>query len=342
MRQVPPEKPDTRQNTRPLVLSPVPQRRHPFVPSRQNARDVTALNQQRQGETRKCSMPFSVVVCAEFENNFFNPVAWCVESPRLLDAKREPAFFQNAERGDIVFRDMGVKGARLDSSQEFGERLRGNALTPEVLSNPVADEWLSVPFPADDITRHVSVEEDGLFRHGLIAQDLFPMRHEGIPCPGRKGGHLVGVRVALLLEEYGEVGVGHVSQANVARMRRRSVSGPIVVFIWPGRRTGRRERPYGVSYSYRKLFDSFTGSDQTGTGSESSRCLSPFWQSLLARGARVLSRKQHPFAHAAPTGAASTAVGSPWWPCHHARASRRVHRSAHGHWARACSRASAS
>ena len=36
------------------------------------------------------------------------------------------------------------------------------------------------------------------------------MRHKGIPVPGWEGGHSVGLRVALVLEEDGQVAGGHV------------------------------------------------------------------------------------------------------------------------------------
>ncbi len=50
-------------------------------------------------------------------------------------------------------------------------------------------------------------EEDGLDGDGLVAQNPRPVR--------REGGHMVRVRVQLMLEEYGEVTFCHVSQEDL-------------------------------------------------------------------------------------------------------------------------------
>ena len=60
---------------------------------------------------------------------------------------------------------------------------------------------------------HMPVEKDGLYCDGLVAQNSHPVCREGIPIRwvlGREGGHLVRLRVQLLLEEYGQVTFCHV------------------------------------------------------------------------------------------------------------------------------------
>jgi len=114
-----------------------------------------------------------------------------------------------------VFRDMGIHRAHLDVAQKRCQRLGGHALTPVCLSNPVADLRLTELFKAHDVPSHLPVEEDGLLGDGLVGQNPCPVRHERIPVSGGEGRHRVGVRVPLLLEEYGEVTGCHISQEDV-------------------------------------------------------------------------------------------------------------------------------
>src|SRR5205823_2706472 len=85
--------------------------------------------------------------------------------------------------------------------------------------------------PANDIPRHLTGQEYRLYLHGLIAQDLGPMREERIPVAWWEGGHPVCVRVALLREQNGEVVVDHVAQSEIARQAGRGVSVHVCLIV---------------------------------------------------------------------------------------------------------------
>src|SRR6185369_2887956 len=139
--------------------------------------------------------------------------------PSVLAADREPTLFQDADGGDIVFRNMGIQRPLLDKVEKRCERLGRNALAPVLLANPVADEWLTGLLPFPDVPSNMPLEEDGLLYGSRVTQESGPVRHERIPVPGRERRHLVGLRVQLLLEEDGEVTLGHVPQTDIAALR---------------------------------------------------------------------------------------------------------------------------
>ena len=141
----------------------------------------------------------------QFQNKTLDLFAAPIGKIAVLSIDYEPALFQNTAGCNIMFGNMRIKGARLYDIQKFRERLRGNALTPEFLSNPVADFPFDSKLEADNVAGDLSIEEDSLCYDGVISHDLCPMRHEGVPVPGGKGSHRGCIRVELVLEENGEV-----------------------------------------------------------------------------------------------------------------------------------------
>jgi hypothetical protein len=52
------------------------------------------------------------------QNEFFDLLAACADKPLALADDNEPTFFQNPERGDIVFDNTGIQGAHPDVTQK--------------------------------------------------------------------------------------------------------------------------------------------------------------------------------------------------------------------------------
>src|SRR5215212_3969944 len=61
------------------------------------------------------------------------------EISALLTGGLEPALLEHPDRGNVVFGDVGVEGTSLFEVQKHCERLRGDAHTPVLLADPVAD-----------------------------------------------------------------------------------------------------------------------------------------------------------------------------------------------------------
>src|SRR5204862_8350490 len=88
----------------------------------------------------------------------------------------------------------------------------GDALAPVLATDPVADEAPVILVPAADVPDDHAVHDDGagdVFR----AEDLgAPVGHERIALPRRECGHAQRFRVALVLEEDGQVLIGDVAE----------------------------------------------------------------------------------------------------------------------------------
>jgi hypothetical protein len=52
------------------------------------------------------------------QNEFFDLLAACAGKPLAIADDSEPTFFQDPERGDIVFDNTGIQGAYLDVTQK--------------------------------------------------------------------------------------------------------------------------------------------------------------------------------------------------------------------------------
>jgi hypothetical protein len=127
----------------------------------------------------------------------------------------EPAFLEDADGSDVVFRDVGIQRARLDVTQKLRQRPGSDSPAPEALADPVTDERSARLLEAHDVSGHLSVEKDRLLRDGRVGQDLRPVSHECFPVPGRERGHPDRVPVELLFEEDGEVALRDVAQPDV-------------------------------------------------------------------------------------------------------------------------------
>src|SRR5947209_17528872 len=96
----------------------------------------------------------------QFEQQFFDIIIPC----RCLRSiqHREATFFRHPKRGGVVFHDEAVERPRFHLADELLECGRGDALAPQVLPDPVADEPLITRYPAPDVPRHLTLEHDGL------------------------------------------------------------------------------------------------------------------------------------------------------------------------------------
>ena len=144
------------------------------------------------------------------ENEFFNLLVAGVGEALARAEKGEATFFQDTEGGEIVFGNTGVDRTCCNVLQKCGEGGSGNALAPEGFAYPVANFWLGklFIFIAEDMTRHLSREQDRFDDDGFVAQNPPPMQHEGISIGwvlGGEGGHVVCVHVQLLVEEDAQI-----------------------------------------------------------------------------------------------------------------------------------------
>ena len=133
---------------------------------------------------------------------------------KALTQYHEATFFQHTNRGDVVFGHEDVQGPRFYLADELLECACGDALAPEVSSEPVADEPLITRYPAPNVPSHLALEHDGLEDVGWTVANLGPMGRERLVVPRRECGHAVGFGVTLVLEENGQIRVEDVAKAN--------------------------------------------------------------------------------------------------------------------------------
>jgi hypothetical protein len=88
----------------------------------------------------------------------------------------ETTLFENADRGDILFGDMGEKRTVGDVKQKFREGFRGNTLAPMFPSETVADFAMIFKVEADNVSDNLSVGDDRLVDSLVIGHDLRPLR----------------------------------------------------------------------------------------------------------------------------------------------------------------------
>jgi hypothetical protein len=98
---------------------------------------------------------------------------------------------------------------------EFSQRRGGDALAPEVSSDPVADQSLVGLLVAGDEAGQLAVDDDCLVERVRIGEDSRrPVGHEGIAVSRRERGHGRGDGIALVLEEDGQVAFFDVAQCD--------------------------------------------------------------------------------------------------------------------------------
>jgi hypothetical protein len=106
---------------------------------------------------------------------------------------------------------------------QLSQGLGGEPLAPELLPDPVADEPPAVLLPADRVAGDLVLEDDRLLHEGRIGEDSLPVGVEGLAVAWGEVGHGGRLRVALVLEEDGEVGLEHVPEQ---RHRSSLAAGP--------------------------------------------------------------------------------------------------------------------
>ncbi len=102
----------------------------------------------------------------QFQNGFFDLFAACVGKRLVIAGNRESAFFQHAERGEIVPGSTRILRAHLYLTQELRQRLGGDALAPVFFSDPVSDFGVAEPFK---------------FRGGYRGQYIYLLTQPGRP-----------------------------------------------------------------------------------------------------------------------------------------------------------------
>src|SRR5580765_6918274 len=92
-----------------------------------------------------------LTLCVQYEDELPDAVVgrWRL---RLLHAiAPKPTLLQDADRADIVHRDMGVQRPDRHLVHEQGERLCRDATAPPLASDPVAEHLLPILRPAADV-----------------------------------------------------------------------------------------------------------------------------------------------------------------------------------------------
>lgn len=126
---------------------------------------------------------------------------------RAGDAKA--AFFQHAQRGEIVFGDVGVERSGGHQYEKRSKRAGGNAQAPELPAEPAAHLRRTEPGMVDDKTGYLPAVEDGADDQVRVSQGFLPEGVEGGPVGGvfgSEGRHADGGGIKLLLEEDVQVG----------------------------------------------------------------------------------------------------------------------------------------
>lgn len=93
--------------------------------------------------------------------------------------------------------------------EQLGEGACGEALSPELLPDPVAHLAPTVSHETDDVTGNAAVEHDRLLRHLAARSHLAPAGRKGLCFAGREERHPVCLRLPLVLEEHRNVAVDH-------------------------------------------------------------------------------------------------------------------------------------
>ena len=130
-------------------------------------------------------------------------------------SRRKPHLSRTRIEPTVVRHDMGVQRPDRQLVHEQGERLGRDAVTPELATDPVAEQLLSVLLPADDVARHLAIRHDRAQDIGVVGADLRPVRGELIPVASGERRHLDRLLIRLVVEERVQVPVLDVPQTHV-------------------------------------------------------------------------------------------------------------------------------
>ena len=101
-------------------------------------------------------------------------------------------FSSTRDGADVVVDDVRVERTRVNLRQEQRERAGRDAPPPVLAPDPVTDERVSGPLPAQHVPHDLAVEQDRPFAPGVVAQDVRrPVMHERFSVPRRERRHSV-------------------------------------------------------------------------------------------------------------------------------------------------------
>ena len=129
---------------------------------------------------------------------------------RLARDEPETALLQHALRTGVIEGGAAIQRALGQFGKKQLQRLRGNALAPEVPAQPVTNLLLVEHLEENEAARHLIIGEYGAVDDGRVAHQPRPMRDER-RLVGRNGrresGHPQRAVVLVLGEEDGQIGV---------------------------------------------------------------------------------------------------------------------------------------